>query len=143
MSPSLRPAHVRLPQAKLSRTETLRAAPRNARTHSKKQLRHLARSITTFGFTNPVLVDASGEVIAGHGRLAAARMLGLSEVPTLCVDWLTEDQKRAYVIADNRLAEKVICPLLGGPKSMLFWTRKEKTNAIQETHVGGDYRQAA
>ena len=106
MSPSLRPAHVRLPQAKLSRIETLRAAPRNARTHSKKQLRQLARSITTFGFTNPVLVDASGKVIAGHGRLAAARMLGLSEVPTLCLDWLTEDQKRAYVIADNRLAEK-------------------------------------
>jgi ParB-like chromosome segregation protein Spo0J len=106
MSPSLRPAHVRLPQAKLTRIETLRAAPRNARTHSKKQLRQMARSITTFGFTNPVLVDASGEVIAGHGRLAAARMLGLSEVPTLCVDWLTEDQKRAYVIADNRLAEK-------------------------------------
>lgn len=94
MSPPLRPAHVRLPQAKLSRIENLRAAPRNARTHSKKQLRQLARSITTFGFTNPVLVDASGEVIAGHGRLAAARMLGLSEVPTLCLDWLTEHQKR-------------------------------------------------
>jgi ParB-like chromosome segregation protein Spo0J len=85
MSPSLRPAHVRLPQAKLTRIETLHAAPRN---HSKKQLRQLAASITTFGFTNPVLVDASGEVIAGHGRLAAARMLGLCEVPTLCVDWL-------------------------------------------------------
>lgn len=106
MSSSLRQAQVRLPQAKLSPVTALRPALRNARTHSKKQLRQLADSISNFGFTNPVLVDASGEVIAGHGRLAAARMLGLAEVPTLCVDWLTEDQKRAYVIADNRLAEK-------------------------------------
>lgn len=106
MSVSLRPAPVRLPQARLTRVETLRAAPRNARTHSKKQLKQLGDSIKAFGFTNPVLVDASGEVIAGHGRLAAARMLGLAEVPTLCLDWLSEEQKRAYVIADNRLAEK-------------------------------------
>lgn len=106
MSVSLRPAAVRLPQARLTRIETLRAAPRNARTHSRKQLRQLGDSITAFGFTNPVLVDANGEVIAGHGRLAAARMLGLAEVPTLCLDWLSEEQKRAYVIADNRLAEK-------------------------------------
>lgn len=106
MSPQLRAAPVRLPKAQLTRIETLRAAPRNARTHSKKQLRQLTESITAFGFTNPVLVDGSGEVIAGHGRLAAARMLGLAEVPTLCVDWLSEEQKRAYVIADNRLAEK-------------------------------------
>jgi DNA modification methylase len=106
MSPSLRPAHVRLPKAELSRIEDLRAAPRNARTHSKKQLRQISASITAFGFTNPVLVDASGEVIAGHGRLAAARMLGLTDVPTLCLDWLSDEQKRAYVIADNRLAEK-------------------------------------
>lgn len=106
MSSHSRPAPVRLPKAKLTRIEALRAAPRNARTHSKKQLRQLVDSITAFGFTNPVLVDASGEVIAGHGRLAAARMLGLAEVPTICLDWLSEAQKRAYVIADNRLAEK-------------------------------------
>jgi DNA modification methylase len=106
MSSSMRSAAVRLPQAELSNIDTLRAAPRNARTHSKKQLRQLSESIKAFGFTNPVLVDVSGEVIAGHGRLAAARMLGLAEVPTLCLDWLSEDQKRAYVIADNRLAEK-------------------------------------
>jgi len=106
MSSSLRQAQVRLPQAKLSPVTALRPALRNARTHSKKQLRQLADSISNFGFTNPVLVDASGEVIAGHGRLAAARMLGLAEVTTLCVVWLTEDQKRTYVIADNRLAEK-------------------------------------
>lgn len=99
-------ALVRLPQARLTRIETLRPAPRNARTHSKKQLRQLAESITAFGFTNPVLVDGQGEVIAGHGRLAAARMLGLAEIPVLFLDWLTAEQKRAYVIADNRLAEK-------------------------------------
>jgi DNA modification methylase len=106
MSLSLRPAAVRLPQAKVTRIETLRAAPRNARTHSKKQIRQIADSITAFGFTNPVLVDATGEVIAGHGRLAAARTLGLAEVPTLCIDWLSPEQQRAYVLADNRLAEK-------------------------------------
>jgi DNA modification methylase len=106
MSSSLRPAEVRLPRAELSNINTLHCAPRNARTHSRKQLRQLAESIRAFGFTNPVLVDAEGTVIAGHGRLAAARMLGLSEVPTLRVDWLSEEQKRMYVIADNRLAEK-------------------------------------
>ena len=106
MSAPLHPAHVRLPQAKLTRIDVLRAAPRNARTHSKKQLRQISASIAAFGFTNPVLVDGSGEVIAGHGRLAAARMLGLTEVPTLCLDWLSDEQKRAYVIADNHLAER-------------------------------------
>lgn len=97
---------VRLPKAELRPTQTLREAPRNARTHSPRQVRQIARSIESFGFTNPVLVDASGEVIAGHGRLAAARLLGWTEVPTLCIDWLSEAQQRAYVIADNRLAEK-------------------------------------
>lgn len=106
MRKPLQTPEVCLPQASLARIETLRAAPSNARTHSKKQLRQLADSIREFGFTNPVLVDAKGEVIAGHGRLAAARMLGLAEVPTLCLDWLSDEQKRAYVIADNRLAEK-------------------------------------
>lgn len=106
MLPQLRQTAVRLPQAQVTCIDTLKAAPRNSRTHSRKQLRQIARSIESFGFTNPVLVDAGGEVIAGHGRLAAARMLGLTRVPTLCLDWLSEEQKRAYVIADNRLAEK-------------------------------------
>ncbi|NBS24366.1 MAG: DNA methylase N-4, partial [Altererythrobacter sp.] len=91
MQSQLRQTAVRLPQAQLTCIDTLKAAPRNSRTHSKKQLRQIARSIENFGFTNPVLVDASGEVIAGHGRLAAARMLGLTEVPTLCLDWLGEE----------------------------------------------------
>jgi 16S rRNA G966 N2-methylase RsmD len=77
----------------------------NPRTHSKKQIRQIADSIQTFGFTNPVLVDAEGTVIAGHGRVLAARLLGLETVPTICLDHLTEAQIRAYVIADNKLAE--------------------------------------
>ncbi|CAO3412874.1 site-specific DNA-methyltransferase [Azospirillum doebereinerae] len=78
---------------------------RNPRTHSKKQLRQIADSIRAFGFTNPVLVDAVGGIIAGHGRVAAARLLGLSRVPTVRLDHLSEVQKRAYIIADNKLAE--------------------------------------
>lgn len=77
---------------------------RNARTHSDAQVAQLARSITEFGFTNPVLVDADGGIIAGHGRVLAAQRLGMDKVPTLRVDWLTEAQRRAYVLADNQLA---------------------------------------
>jgi DNA modification methylase len=100
------PPSIKLPEPKLSRIDQLDPAPRNARTHSRKQLRQIAESIRAFGFTNPVLVDGAGQVIAGHGRLAAAQSLGLSEVPTLCIDWLSPEQQRAYVLADNRLAEK-------------------------------------
>ena len=79
---------------------------KNARTHSKKQIRQIADSIEKFGFTNPVLVDESKNVLAGHGRLAAARLLGWKEVPTLSITHLNETQKRAYIVADNRIAEK-------------------------------------
>ncbi|SIT53519.1 DNA methylase N-4/N-6 domain-containing protein [Mesorhizobium prunaredense] len=78
----------------------------NARTHSKKQVRQIADSIEKFGFTNPVLVDESKNVLAGHGRLAAARLLGWKQVPTLSITHLNETQKRAYIVADNRIAEK-------------------------------------
>ena len=78
----------------------------NPRTHSKKQIRQIADSIRTFGWTNPILIDAGGGVIAGHGRLLAAKHLGLDSVPTLRIDHLTEAQKKAYIIADNRLAER-------------------------------------
>lgn len=77
---------------------------RNARTHSDAQVAQIAASIREFGFTNPLLVDAERNVIAGHGRLLAARKLGLTEVPTLELAHLSEAQRRAYVIADNRLA---------------------------------------
>lgn len=77
----------------------------NARTHSAKQLRQIADSIRQFGFTNPVLVDAENVIIAGHGRVAAAQAIGLETVPTVCLDSLSAAEIRAYVIADNRLAE--------------------------------------
>src|SRR5580704_11387593 len=78
---------------------------RNPRTHSDEQVAQIAASIAEFGFNNPILVDTNAGIIAGHGRLLAARKLGLTEVPVIVLDHLSEAQKRAYVIADNRLAE--------------------------------------
>ena len=78
----------------------------NARTHSSHHIRQIAQSIETFGFNNPVLIDCRNTIIAGHGRVAAAKRLGMAEVPTIRIEGLTEDQLRAYIIADNRLAEK-------------------------------------
>jgi DNA modification methylase len=83
----------------------LRAHPANARTHSKRQIRQIADSIGAFGFTNPVLVDAENQIIAGHGRVLAAKRRGMENVPTIRLDQLTRDQIRAYIIADNKLAE--------------------------------------
>src|SRR5271154_1840979 len=77
---------------------------RNPRTHSDAQIAQIAASIETFGFNNAILVDAKAGIIAGHGRLLAARKLGLKEVPVIVLDHLTEAQKRAYIIADNQLA---------------------------------------
>lgn len=77
----------------------------NARTHSDKQITQIAASIRHFGFTNPVLVTEDGSIIAGHGRVAAAKQLGLDEVPTVALHHLSAAERRAYVIADNRLAE--------------------------------------
>lgn len=82
----------------------LRPWAKNARTHSKKQIKQIADSITTFGFTNPVLIDAEGQILAGHGRVAAAKLLGFETVPCLRFDHMTDTQKRAYVLADNKLA---------------------------------------
>lgn len=77
---------------------------RNSRTHSEEQVAQIAASIKEFGFTNPVLLDGEAGIIAGHGRILAARKLGLKEVPTIALSHLTDAQKRAYVIADNKLA---------------------------------------
>ena len=82
----------------------LRFYARNARTHSKKQLRQIAASIERFGFTNPVLIAEDGEIIAGHGRVAAAQQLGWKTVPTIALAHLSEAERRAYVLADNKLA---------------------------------------
>ena len=84
---------------------SLKLRKSNARTHSKRQIRQIADSIETFGFTNPVLIDSSDTIVAGHGRVRAAKQLGMKTVPTLRLDHLTEEQVRAYVIADNKLAE--------------------------------------
>jgi hypothetical protein len=77
---------------------------RNARTHSDAQVAQIAASITEFGWTNPLLVDENGGIIAGHGRLLAARKLGMAKVPVIVRGGLTETQKRALVLADNKLA---------------------------------------
>jgi DNA modification methylase len=89
--------------------ETLKTADlipyaRNSRTHSEGQVAQIAGSIREFGFTNPVLIDGDNGIIAGHGRVMAAQKLGLDEVPCIRLDHLTETQRRAYIIADNKLA---------------------------------------
>lgn len=76
----------------------------NSRTHSKAQIDQICDSINEFGFTNPILLDETNTIIAGHGRLEAAKKLGQYEVPTIMLAGLTDEQKRAYVIADNKLA---------------------------------------
>jgi DNA modification methylase len=83
---------------------SLKPWARNARTHSKKQIKQIAESITAFGFTNPVLVDRENTILAGHGRVAAAKLLELTEAPCVRLEHMTKAQKRAYVLADNKLA---------------------------------------
>jgi DNA modification methylase len=85
--------------------DQLKPDPANPRRHSKKQIRQIRNSIEAFGFVVPILIDGDGNVIAGHGRLLAAKELGWSEVPTLCLDHLSRAQARAFMIADNRLTE--------------------------------------
>ncbi len=77
--------------------------PKNSRTHSTEQVAKIAASIKRFGFTMPLLVDGAGVVIAGHGRLLAARELGFAEVPTIDGSYLSEPERRAYMIADNQI----------------------------------------
>lgn len=84
--------------------DRLKPYERNARTHSPEQVTKIAASMTEFGFTNPILVDSKDGIIAGHGRLMAARELGLVEVPVIVLDHLSDAQRRAYILADNRLA---------------------------------------
>ncbi|PKB13354.1 DNA modification methylase [Novosphingobium kunmingense] len=83
----------------------LRAHPNNPRTHSARQLKQIEASISRFGFLNPVLIDSENRIIAGHGRVSAARSLGLESVPVLSISGMSEAERRAYIIADNRLAE--------------------------------------
>ena len=85
--------------------DDLKPYAHNPKTHPAEQVEKIARSITEFGFLVPVLIDADNSIIAGHGRLLAARKLGIDKIPTIRVDHLTEAQIRAYRIADNRLTE--------------------------------------
>ena len=85
-------------------TDRLVPYAKNARTHSPEQVAQIAASIAEFGFNAPILVDSNAGIIAGHGRLLAARKLGLAEVPVVVLDHLSENQRRAYVLADNKLA---------------------------------------
>ena len=84
--------------------EKLKDNERNTRVHSDEQIEQIVASINEFGFTNPILIDEKNVLLAGHGRLLAARKIGLKKVPIIRLENLTEKQKRAYVIADNKLA---------------------------------------
>src|ERR1041385_9249203 len=91
-------------QVVLRSIETLIPYARNARTHSDAQVAQIAASMKEWGWTNPVLVDEEGGIIAGHGRILAARKLGIAEAPVMVAEGWSEAQKRAYVLADNQLA---------------------------------------
>ena len=90
----------------LQRLDSLSPHPGNPRTHSRAQIQEIARSILAFGFTNPILVDRKGRILAGHARAEAAKLLGLQMVPVIRLNDLSETEELAYLIADNRLAEK-------------------------------------
>ena len=97
---------MRISQIENVLTGTLRGHPRNARTHPKKQIRQLARSIQQFGFTVPIIIDEDHIILAGHARWLAAQEIGLSRVPVLVLSGLSEAHRRAYLLADNKLSEK-------------------------------------
>ena len=86
-------------------TDSLTPYARNARTHSKAQIEQIAGSISAFGFINPIIIDETGMIVAGHARVLAAKELGLVQVPVIPIDHLSKDEKRAYILADNKLAE--------------------------------------
>lgn len=96
---------VRARNAQMTGIDTLIPYAHNARTHSPEQLMRLRESLRTFGFVQPILIDEERNVLAGHGRLAAARAEGMRQVPCVVVTGLTEAERRAYILADNRLAE--------------------------------------
>ena len=88
------------------KVDDIKPYARNARTHSERQLKLLMDSITQFDFVTPLAIDAQGTLLAGHGRFEAAKRLGMIEVPTVCLDHLDDIEKRAYIVADNRIAEQ-------------------------------------
>lgn len=130
--------------------DELFAFAKNARTHSDAQVAEIASSLNEYGFTNPVLIDEAGSIIAGHGRVLAARRLALQAVPTLTLRGLTEAQKRAYRLADNRFAEKagwdatLVLEELEYLKSKAFdvalagWSEDEFQALLEAGKVGAD-----
>lgn len=122
---------------------------RNARTHSRAQITEIASSIQAFGFSNPVLIGVDGDIIAGHGRLAAARQLGMTEIPAIVLSGLTEVQRRQLMLADNRLAlnagwdaemlaaELTDLKVLGADLAVLGFTPQELAKALNSGCAGG------
>src|SRR4051812_7146936 len=129
-------------------TTKLLPSPRNARTHSDAQVAEIAGSIKAFGFANPILVAPDGDIVAGHGRLAAARLLGLAEVPVIVLGALSEMQRRQLMLADNRIAlnagwdaellslELKDLSLLGADLSSLGFTKQELAKALKPDRPG-------
>lgn len=103
----------------------------NARTHDDSQVSQIAASIKEFGFNNPILIDENDGIIAGHGRLMAAKKLGLQEVPTIKLSHLSEVQRKAYILADNRLALNA-----GWDNELLSLELKELDTEIDLTLLG-------
>src|ERR1700736_390478 len=142
--PGAEPARVTLEHWPIER---LVPSPRNARTHSDAQVAEIAGSIRAFGFINPILAGDDGDVVAGHGRLAAARLLGLTQVPVIPLHGLTETQRRQLMLADNRIAlnagwdaemlslELQELSVLGADLEALGFTAKELAAALNQ---GGD-----
>jgi ParB-like chromosome segregation protein Spo0J len=93
-------------QIALRAISDLKPHPRNARKHSRQQIKAIAKSIDAFGFNAPVLVDGDGNILAGHGRVEAAKLLGMTQVPVVLLDHLTETQAKAYMLADNKLTDR-------------------------------------
>ena len=89
----------------LKKLEELTKYEGNAKLHGATQVAAIAASIEEFGFTQPILIDETNTILAGHGRLAAAKLIGLTEVPCIVLEGLTEEKRRAYILADNRLSE--------------------------------------
>src|ERR1035441_8679696 len=103
----------------------------NSRTHAPEQVAQIAASIVEFGFVNPILVDTNDGIIAGQGRLLAARQLGLAEVPVVVLDHLSETQRRAYILADNRLIKK-----LGDEQGMIERVNAAYAKMLDAEHGG-------
>ncbi len=127
--------------------EALIPYARNARTHSEAQVALIAGSIREYGFTNPVLVDGENGIIAGHGRVMAARKLGLTRVPVIELAHLSEAQRRAYILADNKLAEQAGWDrdLLALEVGELADLRLEGSHSFKspKDHAGSDVRDQA